>query len=80
MGWVARGGRCLEDRSESAEQAWFTMLRALPRLFSADAGAYSQFAEAGEVAERVRDADAVMFARMCRGYALILDERITDGG
>jgi DNA-binding NarL/FixJ family response regulator len=79
MGWVARGGRLLEDRPESVEQAWFRMLTALPRLFGGDAGVYPSFAEAGEIAERLADLDAAMFARMCRGYALILDGRVADG-
>jgi DNA-binding CsgD family transcriptional regulator len=79
MGWVARGGRLLENRSESVEQAWFAMLTALPRLFSGDASAYSSFVEAGEIAERLADPDAAMFARMCRGYALILEGRLADG-
>ena len=79
MGWVARGGRLLENRPESVEQAWFEMLTALPRLFSGDASAYSSLAEAGEIAERLADPDAEMFARMCRGYALILEGRLVDG-
>lgn len=79
MGWVARGGRLLENRPESVEQAWFRMLTALPRLFSGDAGTYSSFVEAGEIAERLADLDAAMFARICRGYALILEGRLADG-
>ena len=79
MGWVARGGRLLENRPESVEKAWFGILTALPRLFSGDAGAYSCFVEAGEIAERLADPDAAMFARMCRGYALILEGRLADG-
>ena len=79
MGWVARGGRLLENRPESVERAWFAMLTALPRLFSGDASTYSSFGEAGEIAERLADPDAAMFARMCRGYALILEGRLADG-
>jgi ATP/maltotriose-dependent transcriptional regulator MalT len=79
LGWVARGGRLLEDRPESVEKAWFGMLTALPRLFGGDASAYSSFAEAGEIAERLADSDAAMFARMCCGYALILEGRHADG-
>jgi DNA-binding NarL/FixJ family response regulator len=55
------------------------MLSALPRLFSGDAGVYSSFAEAGEIAERCADLDAAMFARLCRGYALILEGRVAEG-
>jgi DNA-binding CsgD family transcriptional regulator len=80
MGWVARGGRLLEEsRSDSVEQAWLRMLSALPRLFAGDADASSSFAEAGEIAERFGDADATMFARLGSGYALILEGRVADG-
>ena len=80
MGWVARGGRVLEDsRGESVEQAWLRMLTALPRLFEGDADVYSSFVEAGAVAERFADPDATMFARLCGGYALILQGRVAEG-
>jgi DNA-binding NarL/FixJ family response regulator len=79
MGWVARGGRLLERRGDSVERAWFRMLTDLPRLFEGDADVYSVFAEAGDVAERLADPDAAMFARMCRGYALILEGRVAEG-
>jgi DNA-binding CsgD family transcriptional regulator len=80
MGWVARGGRLLEESPrESIEQAWSRMLTALPRLFEGDADVYSSFADAGEIAERFADADAAMFAQLGRGYALILQGPIADG-
>jgi DNA-binding CsgD family transcriptional regulator len=80
MGWVARGGRLLEDsRRDCVEQAWLRMLTALPRLFDGDADVYSSFVDAGEIAERLADPDAAMFARLCRGYALILQGRIPEG-
>jgi len=80
MGWVARGGRLLEDsRRESVEQAWLGMLAALPRLFQGEGAVDSVFLEAGDVADRLADPDAAMFARMCRGYALILDGRVGEG-
>ena len=54
MGWVARGGRLLEDsRPDGVEQAWLRMLTALPLLFEGDAeAAYPRFVEAGEMAKR----------------------------
>jgi hypothetical protein len=54
MGWVARGGRLLEnDPRDCVEQAWLRMLKALPLLFEGDAdAAYPRFVEAGEIAER----------------------------
>jgi ATP/maltotriose-dependent transcriptional regulator MalT len=80
MGWVARGGRLLEEsRRESVEQAWLDMLTALPQLFEGDAAVESIFVEAGAIAGRMADADATMFARLCRGYAQILDGRVAEG-
>jgi ATP/maltotriose-dependent transcriptional regulator MalT len=80
MGWVARGGRLLEEsRRDRVEHAWLGMLTALPRLFSGDAGVYPSLVEAGEIAERLADPDAAMFARLCRGYVLILEGRLADG-
>jgi DNA-binding NarL/FixJ family response regulator len=80
MGWVARGGRLLEEsRRDCVEYAWLRMLTALPRLFEGDADAYSSFVEAGEIAERVADPDATMFARLGRGYSLIQQGRVTEG-
>ena len=80
MGWVARGGRLLaESRRDCVEQAWLQMLTALPRLFEGDAEVAPIFAEAGEMAERFADADASMFARLGRGYALIGQGRGAEG-
>jgi DNA-binding NarL/FixJ family response regulator len=80
MGWVARGGRLLEEtRRDGVAHAWFRMLTALPRLFEGDAEVHSSFVEAGEIAERFADADASMFARLCRGYSLILQGRVDEG-
>ena len=81
MGWVARGGRVLQDsRRDGVEHAWLRMLTALPLLFEGDAAAaYPRFVEAGEMADRFGDADATMFARLGRGYALIGQGRIADG-
>jgi DNA-binding NarL/FixJ family response regulator len=81
MGWVARGGRLLEDSPHPcAEQAWLQMLGALPSLFAGDTqAAQPSFVEAGKLAERLGDADAAEFARLGRGYGLVLEERIADG-
>jgi DNA-binding NarL/FixJ family response regulator len=80
MGWVARGGRLVEESGrECVEQAWLQMLTALPRLFEGDADVYSSFVDAGEVAERFADPDATMFARLCSGYGLILQGRVAEG-
>jgi DNA-binding CsgD family transcriptional regulator len=53
--------------------------RPLPRLFEGDAGSYGSFVEAGEIAERLADADAATFARLCRGSALFLEGRAAEG-
>jgi DNA-binding NarL/FixJ family response regulator len=80
MGWVARGGRLLQERRrDSVAQAWLLMLTALPRLFEGDPDAGPSFVEAGAIAERLDDADASMFARLGRGYALILQGRVAEG-
>ena len=80
MGWVARGGRLLEGRRrDSVAQAWLLMLTALPRLFEGDPEVGPSLAEAGEIAERLADADASMFARLGRGYSLILQGRVAEG-
>jgi tetratricopeptide (TPR) repeat protein len=80
MGWVARGGRLLEGRRrDSVAQAWLLMLTALPRLFEGDPDAGPSFVEAGAIAERLADADASMFARLGRGYSLILQGRVAEG-
>jgi tetratricopeptide (TPR) repeat protein len=56
------------------------MLMALPLLFEGDAdAAYPSFVEVGKIAERFGDADATMFARLGRGYALILEGQIAEG-
>jgi len=79
-GWVARGGRLLEESSvDSVAHAWLRMLTALPRLFGGDADVRQDFVEAEEIAERFADPDASMFARLCRGYALILEGRVAEG-
>ena len=80
-GWVARGGRVLEDsRRDCVERAWLQMLTALPTLFEGDAKAvYPTFVDAGEIAQRFGDPDTAMFARLCRGYSLILLGRTADG-
>jgi hypothetical protein len=77
MGWVARGGRLLEEsRRDCVEQAWLRMLTALPRLFEGDEDVHLSFVEAGEIAERFADPDATMFARLCQGYSLVLRGRV----
>jgi DNA-binding NarL/FixJ family response regulator len=80
MGWVARGGRLLEERRrDCVEHAWLRMLTALPRLFEGDGSVSPSFVEAGKIAERFADADASMFARLGRGYSLILQGRVAEG-
>lgn len=80
MGWVARGGRLMEEsRRDGVEHAWQRMLDALPRLFGGDADVYACFVEAGEIGERFADADAMMFARLGSGYSLLLQGRVAEG-
>jgi DNA-binding CsgD family transcriptional regulator len=80
IGWVARGGRVLEEEPcDCVERAWLGMLKALPSLFAGDPDVYARFAEAEEIARRFSDADASMFARLCRGYSLIRRGRVPEG-
>ncbi len=81
MGWTARGGRILQNsRPDCAERAWLLMLTALPVMFQGDAEtAYPSFVEAGEIGERFSDSDTTTFARLSRGAALILQDRVTEG-
>jgi tetratricopeptide (TPR) repeat protein len=80
MGWVARGGRLLEEsRRDCVEQAWLRMLTALPRLFEGDADVSASLVEAEEIAERFADTDASTFARLGLGYSLVLQGRVAEG-
>ena len=81
MGWIARGRRVLEAAPQDcAEQGWLLLLTALPVLFEGDAGsAWLDFVRAGEIAERFGDLDLAMFARLGRGWSLILQQHVTEG-
>jgi len=80
MGWVARGRRVLEESQESVEEAWLLILTALPVMFQGDPeSVYASFVQAGQMAERFDDPDAAMLARLTRGQALILQQRIGEG-
>lgn len=81
MGWIARSQRLLEGCNvECVEEAWSRMLKALPVLFGGDAETvYPGFIDAGDIAERLGDPGATMFARLCQGYSLILQGRIPEG-
>jgi DNA-binding CsgD family transcriptional regulator len=81
MGWVARGGRLVEDsHRDCVEQAWLRMLRALPLLFEGDPdAAYPSIVEAGEIAVRFGDDDATALSRLGHGYSLILQGQIAEG-
>ena len=81
LGWVARGRRILEDSdAECVERAWLAILTALPSLFGGDADtALPSLVDGEQLARRLGDTDAVVFARLCRGYALILQGELDDG-
>jgi DNA-binding CsgD family transcriptional regulator len=55
------------------------MLTDLPRLFRGDPAAGPTFLEAEERSERLGDVDATTFARIGRGYSLILERRVAEG-
>ena len=81
MGWIARGRRVLEAAPQDcAERGWLLLLTALPVMFEGDAGsAYVAFVQADEIAERCGDLDLAMFARLGRGWSLILQQHVTEG-
>jgi len=81
MGWVARGRRVLEDSEQDCvERGWLLMLAALPIMLQGDLESASpSLVQAGEIAERFGDPDAMAFARLLRGESLILQQRIPDG-
>jgi hypothetical protein len=67
MGWVARGGRLLEEsRRDCVEQAWLRMLRALPRLFE---GEQKPSIRASSRRRRSRSASAIPTRRCSPGSA-----------
>lgn len=81
LGWVARGRRILEDSdAECVERAWLAILTALPSLFGGDADtALPSLVDGEQLARRLGDTDAVVFARLGRGYAMILQGELDDG-
>jgi DNA-binding CsgD family transcriptional regulator len=81
MGWIARGRRVLEAAPQDcAEQGWLLLLTALPVMFEGAAhAAYSAFVQADEIAERCGDLDLAMFARLGRGWSLILQQHVPEG-
>jgi hypothetical protein len=76
LGWIARGRRVLEAAPQDcAEQGWDLLLTALPVMFAGDAGSASvAFVQADAIAERCGDLDLAMFARLGRGWSLILQQ------
>ena len=81
LGWVARGRRILEDSdAECAERAWLAILTALPSLFDGQPDtALPSLVDGEQLALRCGNTDAVVFARLGRGYALILQGELDDG-
>jgi len=81
MGWIARGGRVLEDSGvDCAEQAMLLTLTGLPVMFQGDpATAHTSFVQAAEIVDRFSDPDILMFTRLSRGQALVMMERTAEG-
>jgi DNA-binding CsgD family transcriptional regulator len=81
LGWIARGRRVLEAAPQDcAEQGWDLLLTALPVMFAGDAGSASvAFVQADAIAERCGDLDLAMFARLGRGWSLILQQHLPEG-
>jgi DNA-binding NarL/FixJ family response regulator len=80
LGWVARGSHLITDRDEAAAHAWMLILNALPSLFQGDGeSVHAGLSRAQVLADRFHDRDAAELARLCRGYASILQGRIAEG-
>lgn len=81
MGWIARGGRVLEDSGvDCAEQGMHLILTGLPVMFQGDpAGALTNFVQAAEIADRFGDPDMTVMSRLSRGQALVMMQQTTEG-
>lgn len=81
LGWIARGRRVLEAAPQDcAEHGWLLLLTALTVMFQGDASsAYVTFVQADDIAERCGDLDLAMFARLGRGWSLVLQQHVTEG-
>lgn len=73
LGWIARGGRLLEERSlDCAERGYLLIPRVMQALETGDApAALSGSEEITRIAERFGDPDLVAFGRLGCGRALI---------
>jgi DNA-binding CsgD family transcriptional regulator len=81
LGWIARGRRVLEAAPQDCvEQGWLLLLTALPVMFEGDAGsAYVAFVQADEIGASRGDLDLAMFARLGRGWSLVLQQHHAEG-
>ena len=70
MGWIARGGRLLDEGdTESIENGWLLTLTALPMVFQGEADpAFPRFTDAVAIAERHGEKDLGVLAKL--GIAL----------
>ena len=74
-------GACWRPRRRTApNRGGSCLLTALPVMFEGNAGSASvAFVQADEIAERCGDLDLAMFARLGRGWSLILQQHVTEG-
>lgn len=73
QGWLARAGRLLEGRAETAEHGWLLTLKGLARMFTGDpAGAEPAFATSLTIAQTHRDADLNTMAQLGAGMCRLL--------
>jgi len=81
MGWLARASRVLDEAgADCVERGYLLITAGIRAGEEGDAsGAYAIFTQAGEFAERFRDAQLRNMAQYGQGEALVASGRIADG-
>lgn len=80
-GWIARAGRLIDDYQQDCVEKGFLLVPEALRDLSAGnyETAYSLFSQAAEIGKRFNNPDLMTLARLGRGQALILQNKIAVG-
>lgn len=79
-GWLARGGRLVEDLPDAVEHGYLQMPTGLGQLDTGDfAEAFATFEVVGAIADRFADADLDALSRLGRGLALTRTSDVQRG-